>query len=353
MAALQLSVDLSLLTPLVEKYNGRSRSDLLPFLHEAQALYGWLPREVLETIGKTLRVPLADIHGVVEFYTMFYTAPTARRVVRVCADLACSHAGGQQVMDAVSAKLGLHHGETSAGGSVTYECVTCLGMCEHAPAALNGDQPAGSLTPALVDAFVDGTLPEPQARPYGAPRLMLARVGKVDPASLDDYKQQGGYAVLRRTLDMSPEAVIKTVESLGIVGRGGAMFPLGRKWHFTRGAPGTPAEKHIVVNADESEPGTFKDRCLMEEDPFAVVEAMTVAAYAVGAANGWIFVRGEYPRSHARLQHAVHLARAAGCLGENILGKDGFHFDITVRKGAGANIENPNFYQREGGSYNW
>jgi NADH-quinone oxidoreductase subunit F len=132
--------------------------------------------------------------------------------------------------------------------------------------------------------------------------------------------------------------LIEHIEASGIVGRGGAMFPTGRKWRFTRGAPGKAAEKHIVVNADESEPGTFKDRCLMEEDPFAVIEAATLAGYAVGAENGWIFVRGEYPRSFKRLENAVEQAREAGYLGENILGKAGFNFDIEVRMGAGAYI---------------
>jgi NADH-quinone oxidoreductase subunit F len=137
---------------------------------------------------------------------------------------------------------------------------------------------------------------------------------------------------------MSPEELIELVEASGIVGRGGAMFPTGRKWRFTRGAPGSGADKHIVVNADESEPGTFKDRCLMEEDPFAVVEAATLAAYAVGAENGWIFVRGEYPRCFHRLRNAVEQARANGYLGQDISGKSGFNFDIEVRMGAGAYI---------------
>lgn len=338
MAALTSSVDLSLLAPLVEKYNGRSRSALLPFLHQSQELYGWLPRAVLETIGKTLRVPLAEIHGVVEFYTMFYTEPTAKRVIRVCEDLACTRAGAQSVMDTISDKLGIHHGETSADGSVTYECVPCLGMCEHAPCALNGEKPAGSLTPETVDDFLNGSHPEPNALPYGGPFIKLSRIGRVDPTSLGDYERNGGYRGLKKSLTMSPDTLIGTIENFSILGRGGAMFPLGRKWLFTRGAPGTPAEKHVVVNADESEPGTFKDRCLLEEDPFAVIEAMTIAAYAIGAENGWIFVRGEYPRAHRRLHNAVDMARDAGYLGKNILGKEGFHFDVHVRLGAGAYI---------------
>ena len=332
------TVDLTQLAPLLEKYNGRKREALLPLLHEAQAIYGWLPPEVQEAIGQTLRVPLADIHGVIEFYTMFYSEPTARHVIRVCEDLACSHAGSQAVIRALEAELELEPGETREDGSLTFETVTCLGMCEHAPCALNGDRPAGSLTEATVPAFLAGTHPEPMARPRGGPFLELARIGKIDPTSLADYQAHNGYAGLRQSLKISPDELIKNVDKLGILGRGGAMFPLGRKWLFTRGASNDPRQKHIVVNADESEPGTFKDRCLMEEDPFAVIEAMTVAAYAVGAENGWIFLRGEYPRAHARLDNAVAEATKAGYLGRNIMGKADFNFTVHVRLGAGAYI---------------
>jgi NADH-quinone oxidoreductase subunit F len=309
---------------------------LLPALHYAQSLYGWLPAEVQEAVSRSLRVPLADIHGVIEFYTMFYNEPTARRIIRVCEDPACSLAGAHPLMSAISDELGLHHGETSPDRAVTFEHVTCLGMCELAPVALNGERPAGQLRPADVPAFLSGDYPEPSARVYGEPLLKLARVGKVDPASLADYEAHGGFRALRRAVDMGPQALIEFADKSGILGRGGAMFPLGRKWFFTRGS--AHQAKHIVVNADESEPGTFKDRVLMEEDPFAVIESAALAGYAVGAENGWIFVRGEYPRAFRRLQHAVERARAAGFLGQNILGTPGFNFDIEVRLGAGAYI---------------
>ncbi|MCA9970000.1 MAG: SLBB domain-containing protein, partial [Anaerolineales bacterium] len=223
-------------------------------------------------------------------------------------------------------------------GRVTFEHVTCLGMCELAPVALDGARPGAHLTPQNAADFLAGAHPEPLAEVVGAPRLLLRRVGVVDPGSLADYEAHGGYAALRRALALPPDELIAEVEASGIVGRGGAMFPTGRKWRFTRGAPGTPDQKHIVVNADESEPGTFKDRVLLEEDPFAIIEAATLAGYAVGAENGWIFVRGEYPRAYARLAEAVRQARAAGYLGRSALGKTGFHFDIALRLGAGAYI---------------
>ena len=211
-------------------------------------------------------------------------------------------------------------------------------MCEHAPNALNGDRPAGDLTPADVDAFLAGTFPEPEPKIYGGPLVKLSRAGKIDPTSLADFEKYGGYKALRKALTMTPEEILTMMKGSDVLGRGGAMFPVGLKWEMTRNAPGHPAEKHIIANADESEPGTFKDRALMEQDPFSLVEALTVAGYTVGAENGWIFLRGEYPRCYARLKNAIDKARAAGYLGRNILGRKGFNFDIQLRLGAGAYI---------------
>ena len=330
--------DMIALEPILTRYRGRGRDALLPLLHEAQTVMGWLPREVLQAAGETLRVPLADVHGVVEFYSMFYNEPTAQRVIRVCRDPACEMAGSREVRKAIQARLRLEPGQTSDDGRVTYELVTCLGMCEHAPCALDGDRPAGDLTAAGVDAFLEGSYPEPEPKVYGDPLIMLARAGKVDPTSLKDFEKHGGYAGLRKALTLTPEALIAAAKDSGIAGRGGAMFPLGTKWEMTRAAPGNPSGKHIVANADESEPGTFKDRVAMEQDPFSLIEAMTLAAYAVGVENGWIFLRGEYPLCHARLKNAIEQAREAGYLGRNILGRVGFNFDIELRRGAGAYI---------------
>lgn len=314
----------------------RDQHRLLPLLHEAQHLHGWLPETVQETVAKALKLPPANVHGVVEFYSMFYGEPKAKRVIRVCEDIACQLRGARELMAAIEVDLGLKPGETAADMSVTYERVPCLGMCEHGPCALNGRKPAGNLATDTVGAFLDGTYQEPTAAVHGGPLLTLARVGRVDPSSLDDYVANGGYRALRKALATTPEEVIDAVEDSGILGRGGAMFPVGRKWRFTRGAAGDI--KHVVVNADESEPGTFKDRVLLEEDPFAVIESATLAGYAIGAEKGWIFVRGEYPRAYARLDQAIRQARADGYLGRDILGCSGFQFDIELRRGAGAYI---------------
>jgi NADH-quinone oxidoreductase subunit F len=164
---------------------------------------------------------------------------------------------------------------------------------------------------------------------------LLRRVGVVDPLSLDDYRAHGGYAALRRAFALGPEGVIREVTDSTLVGRGGAAFPTGRKWDAVARQPNHP--HYLVCNADESEPGTFKDRVIMEGDPYALVEAMTITAYATQCERGFVYLRGEYPQAQRTLEHALAEARLRGFLGEAILGQD-FSFDIEIRKGAGAYI---------------
>ncbi|MFD0802255.1 NADH-quinone oxidoreductase subunit F, partial [Streptomonospora algeriensis] len=173
----------------------------------------------------------------------------------------------------------------------------------------------------------------PQAGDPGL--VLLRRIGVVDPTSLDDYRANGGYAALREALRLGPSGVIREVSDSGLVGRGGAAFPTGRKWDGTAKRPETP--RYVICNADESEPGTFKDRVLMEGDPFSVIESLTIAGYANNAATGYLYIRGEYPRALWLLENAIELARARNLLGTDILGS-GFDFDIEIRRGAGAYI---------------
>ncbi len=191
----------------------------------------------------------------------------------------------------------------------------------------------------LLDLLAGGeprpspSAPLPQA---GDPSLrLLRRVGSVDPMSLDGYRAHGGYAALRRAFELGPEGVLREVRDSKLVGRGGAAFPTGVKWEAVARQPARP--HYLVCNADESEPGTFKDRALLEGDPFAVVEAMTVAAYATGCERGYVYMRGEYPEARHALEHALAEARRRGFLGDDVMG-EGFAFDVEVRRGAGAYI---------------
>lgn len=173
----------------------------------------------------------------------------------------------------------------------------------------------------------------PQAGQEGL--MLLKRVGQVDPESLDDYLATDGYAGLRRAFEMEPGQVISEVKDSRLMGRGGAAFPAGIKWESTAKQPATP--RYLVCNADESEPGTFKDRAILEGDPFALIESMTIAGYAIGAECGYIYLRGEYPRAFRMLRNAIKRARERGFLGTNVL-NTGWSFELEIRRGAGAYI---------------
>jgi len=315
---------------VLARFEGRGRDALLEILHAVQPIHGWLPREVQAEVSSLLKVPLAEIHGVIEFYSMFYNKPMPRQIIRVCQDPACSMAGSEELISR------LRQGSTVPESTV--ERVHCLGLCDQAPAALIGEVPAADIDSLFTGAHSAQTFPSTRILAYGERKHILKRVGVVDPSTLDSYLANGGYAVLRRVVGSTPDECIAMAEESGILGRGGAMFPMGMKWRFTRSADGPPSQKHIVINADESEPGTFKDRALLEGDPFAVIEAATIAGYAIGAERGWIFIRGEYPQAILAMRSAIGQARDAGYLGRNLLGQGGFNFDIELRVGAGAYI---------------
>ena len=288
----------------------RDRRDLLlPALRAAQRRVGWVSEGALGYASRRLDVPPADAYGVATFYALLSLEERPPEVLHVCTDLSCRLAG-------VEVPEGAH-------------ASPCLGLCERAPASLRtiaGDEPR------------EIQLPErgPSLPQHGEQGLrLLRRIGIADPASLDSYLAHGGYGALRRAIELGPEQVVRQVTESRLLGRGGAAFPTGVKWEAVAKQAARP--HFLVCNADESEPGTFKDRVLMEGDPFALVEAMTIAAYATGCEHGFLYVRAEYPLAHERLENALAQARARGFLGRDVLGS-GFSFDVELRIGAGAYV---------------
>ena len=289
--------------------HGKARDQLLPMLHAINDRVGWISPGAIGHLAVTIDVAPAEIFGVASFYDLFSLEDRSGPVVHRCVDIAC------QV-----------NGATVADGE---HASPCLGLCERAPAGLvieAGEQPR-----AEIRAGEDRPLGQ-----HGDPGLvLLRRVGLVDPGSLDDYRAHGGYGALRRAAALGPAGVLRELTDSGLLGRGGAAFPAGRKWSAVASQPARP--KYVVANADESEPGTFKDRIVMERDPFALVEAMTIAGFAVGAEHGYVYLRGEYPDARRRLAAAIDLARGRGLLGDDVMGI-GFGFDMELRIGAGAYV---------------
>jgi len=307
-----------------------SRTMLLPALWAVQDSIGHVSRGALNYISERLSVPPADAYGVASFYSLLCTnerRPT--RLAHVCDDIACRNSGRLDMLEEL----------TDRDDVLTSPC---LGQCDRAPAVFiqiagHRDVVLTGTNAAEVRSVLDGADPQTDelASPTAVGQQLLSRVGNTDPTSLDDYLSTGGYQSLRAAIAGTRDAVIDSVTASGIRGRGGAAFPTGVKW---RAVADEPADiKYVVCNADESEPGTFKDRVLLESDPFAVVEAMTIAGYAVGAEHGYLYIRGEYPVGQERFANAVDQARSRGLLGDDVDGA-GFGFDIEVRRGAGAYI---------------
>ncbi|HWW53674.1 MAG TPA: NAD(P)H-dependent oxidoreductase subunit E, partial [Acidimicrobiales bacterium] len=276
---------------------------LLPALHALNDRIGWISRGALDEICRRLDLAPATAFGVASFYGLFATEPRPPTVAYVCDDVPCRMAGALDVIDALA----------DPSGEWTWERTPCLGLCDHAPAALLGglggralgDATARSVTAAAAAALAGDVGSEPPpVRVSGVGELrLLARVNRVEPTDADAYAQAGGFAGLRRAREIGPEAVVAEITESGLIGRGGAAFPAGVKWAAVS-ASNEPV-RFLVCNADESETGTFKDRVLLEGDPFAILEGMAIAAFACGVTTSYLYLRGEYPHARARLEQAI------------------------------------------------
>ena len=328
---------------------GGLRQYLLPVLQAIEGRVGWISPGALNHACRRLEVPPAEAFGVADFYALLHTRPHPPVTVHVCDDIGCRFHGGEGLCGEMERAIG--PAGTSPDGRTAWHRSPCLGLCERAPAALviaAGDPPRErALAPATgadVLAAARGEAVPPADLAASVPQMgqpgltLLRRVGRVDPSSLDDYRAAGGYLALRRAFEMGPERVVREVVESKLVGRGGAAFPTGQKWQSVRSAP---LPRYLICNADESEPGTFKDRVLLEGDPYSLLEAMTIAGFATGCEKGYLYIRGEYPLATERLADAIRRCRERGLLGEVVLGhgvRFRFDFDIELRRGAGAYI---------------
>ena len=308
-----------------------NRHMLLPALHAVQDRIGWISKGALNYICERLAVPPAEAYGVAGFYALLALEERPSRVAHVCDDVACGAVGGTDILADLEGRPDIHPSP-------------CLGQCDRGPAVFlqrAGDEDSilvGATSRRVLAALEGDALPLPAVTvpQRGDPSLkLLRRIGVVDPSSLEDYRASGGYKALPRALEMGTGQVITEIRAANLRGRGGAAFPMGIKWDAVARSEVTP--RYLICNADESEPGTFKDRVLMEGDPFALVESMTISGLTIGAELGYLYIRAEYPVAQARLEGAVSAARGAGLLGEDVSGS-GRSFDIEIRRGGGAYI---------------
>jgi len=360
------------------------REYLLMILHELQNRNprNFLDQSDLEETARYLKLSTAELAGVAEYYSLFSTSPRGRFIIRLCTSPVCRMAGSFDLLASLTGLLGIKPGETTEDGLITLEHSECLGNCHRGPSMMINDTLYGNIDQKSVAGIIKklqkGEMPKQQAadrdrpesgrestppgegvgsrvsggprpgstsresstpRPSSTPRegmISLGRAGDIDPESLEDYRASGGFNALEGALQRAPEDVYREVTNSGLQGRGGAGFPTGKKEQAAEEALcGSCGPKYVVCNADEGEPGTFKDRILMEQNPFQLIEGMIISGWAIGAHTGYIYIRGEYTLSIQRLTNAVESCREAGYLSAP-MGPEGFTFDLEIRLGAGS-----------------
>ncbi len=324
---------------------GNDRTRMMDIVIAVQRRFGCVSTDSMEVIARACGTQRVEVESVVTFYAFLSVKPQGRVVIRLCNDIVDWMKGYTAVADALAKELGVTMGETTADGAITLTHTPCIGMSDQAPAALVNDVVVTQLTPERARDVVR------DLRRHLDPQQLVTMTGDgnnshplVRAMVRNNIRQRGPVhfapfasgTALARALAMDPQAVVQEIKDSRLRGRGGAGFPAGLKWEMARHAPGP--KRWVMCNADEGEPGTFKDRVLLTECAHQMVEGMTIAGYAIGSDAGIIYLRGEYRYLLAYLEAVLDERRRAGLLGRDILGTPGFHFDIRIQLGAGAYI---------------
>jgi [NiFe] hydrogenase diaphorase moiety large subunit len=321
------------------------RTRMMDIVIAVQRRFGCVSTEAMEVIARAVNSHRVEVESVVTFYSFLSVNARGKVIIRLCRDIVDWMKGYEAVADAMAKELGVTMDETTADGAITLTCTPCIGMSDQAPAALVNDVVVPNLSPErarqlvrdlrrhldpaqLVTVVGDGNNAHPLVR-----AMVRNNIRRRGPVHFDGF---GAGSALRRTVERTPEAVIAEIRAARLRGRGGAGFATGQKWEFARNAPGE--RRYVLCNADEGEPGTFKDRVLLTECADQVFEGMTVAGYALGSDTGIVYLRGEYAYLRAYLEDVLASRRQHQLLGKGILGRLGFDFDIRIQLGAGAYV---------------
>jgi [NiFe] hydrogenase diaphorase moiety large subunit len=324
---------------------GNDRSRMMDIVRAVQDQFGCVDSEAQHLIAKATGATRVEVEGTVSFYSFLSKEKKGDVVIRLCDDVIDEMKGSGRVAQALKETLGIDFGETTPDGKISLEWTPCIGMCDQAPAALVNDIPVVDLGADIaregVTKLMEHLDPQKLVRRYGDGNNSHDLVR----APVHNHIRQRGEVLFSETvpgaamlnaLAMTPVEVIRHVKTSRLRGRGGAGFPTGMKWDFTRGAEGE--QKYLVCNADEGEPGTFKDRVLLTETPDLLFEGMTIAGYAIGATEGIVYLRAEYAYLKEFLENVLQQRRDRGWLGKSVMRQEGFDFDIRIQLGAGAYV---------------
>ncbi len=324
---------------------GNDRARMMDIVREVQETFGCVSDDAMDLIASQVRTPRVEVESVVTFYAFLSKKQNGNVVIRLCDDIIDRMFGFERIRQTFSEALGIGIGETTEDGRFTLETTPCIGMCDQAPAVMVNDE---IFTDVSRDTVVDIV---EQLKAGVAPERLRRRLGDgcnsnplVSAAVSNNLRRKDAVIfaplecgnALNKALSMSPNEVIRDIKTARLRGRGGAGFPTGMKWDFTRAAKGE--KKYVICNADEGEPGTFKDRVILTERPELLIEGMAIAGYAIGAKEGIIYLRGEYAYLRPYLEDVLQKARNMNLLGTNVLGHEGFDFDIRIQMGAGAYV---------------
>jgi len=320
----------------------QKQAAMLPVLRLVQERLGCITPEAEAWVAGLLEVPPSLVHEVVTFYTLYHRRPVGRTHVQVCRNIACALRGAEGVLASLSERLGIKPGETTPDGRYTLSAVECLCACEAGPVMQVNDRYVGPVSAEVIETLVrqPEALPEAALQFRGTPGLVEPVLSKrfmvKDSEAIETYLRDDGYQTARKAVtEMAPEAVIAEVTKSNLRGLGGAGFPTGKKWSFI--PKGMDQPKFLVVNADEGEPGTIKDRYIITKDPHLLLEGIIIAAHATGCRKAYIYIRGEYARPAEILQQAIDDAVQHGFLGKKIF-NSAMSLDVVVHRGAGAYI---------------
>jgi [NiFe] hydrogenase diaphorase moiety large subunit len=326
--------DTAVIAKVVQEY-GKDPHRLMDIVRGVQEQTGYLSDDAVEEIAKALGVHRVQVADMASFYTFFDREPAGKCTIRLSNCVVDQMHGMEAVAKAFEKELGISFGETTPDGMISLKYTSCTGMCDQAPGGLINGMAVTGLTPKDVPQIVaaikkvGGRIGKSELFPNAEVQLNLRQGGAVITAPFENG------AAVRKALNMSPEDVIEEVNKSKLRGRGGAGFPTGMKWSFCRKAKG---DHYIVCNADEGEPGTFKDRLILTEQADLLFEGITIAGYAIGATEGLLYLRAEYSYLWPHLEQVLARRRRNGLLGRSICGREDFNFDIRIQLGAGAYV---------------